>query len=82
MNGLALDYIRGKGLEHCLQGKEIVLRDCPFCAVIPNFPPSTGAMRGWAKGDKKNAFWEEGPSLPADMERLTHGENRNLYWFI
>ena len=31
MNQTALDYIREKGFEHKSQGKEIVLRECPFC---------------------------------------------------
>ena len=36
MNGLALDYIREKGLQHQVRGKEIVLRECPFCGDTRN----------------------------------------------
>jgi replicative DNA helicase len=31
MTGEAMDYIQEKGFEHRTQGKEIVLRQCPFC---------------------------------------------------
>jgi len=31
MNGLALDYIREKGLQHRVRGEEIILLECPFC---------------------------------------------------
>jgi hypothetical protein len=31
MNGLALDYIREKGLQHRVREKEVTLLECPFC---------------------------------------------------
>jgi twinkle protein len=36
MSGAALDYIREKGFEHRTQGREIILRECPFCGDTKN----------------------------------------------